>query len=171
MRRPMTFLAISLCVASGGDAVTLYAKPPIPDKAVSAPIRYDKLMLVLTSRDGAAAVIFTARTPNSARFQWRYESRDGKKKTTGEGKVTSATRVIKAGPIQLFWSSANSVDWAWIYYRPEEMRVNLSHSDYFQDRYIHVSLEDEPVFIKRLDLKRFMKPVGNGKSKAKKKKG
>lgn len=170
MRTLTRAVVLILCLVAGSDPQKVEAKPPIPDDAVSAPLRYENLMLVLTSRDGAAAVVFTVRTPNSARFQYRYESHDGKKKLTGEGKVTSATRLIKAGPIKLYWSSAVSVDKAWIYYRPEDVRVNMAHAKYFQDRFVRPGgADEEPVLIKRLDLKRFMKRgvAGNSTKKSK----
>lgn len=61
---------------------------------VTAPVMYKDMMLILVTSDGAAAIVFTdvteapdGKSVNRVVYRFRYESRDGKTKTSGSGVV------------------------------------------------------------------------------------
>jgi hypothetical protein len=132
---------------------------------VAAPVAYQDLMLVLVTKDGAAAVIFNpAANGNEVAYSFRYESADGTKKLAGTGKLFERRLMggeydpeglfVVAGPVKIKWSRSNA-DRGWIYYSPEVVTVHLAHADNFKDRARanpgRVTVEKE------LDLRRFMK--------------
>ena len=124
---------------------------------LSAPVVYEDLLLVFASKDGVAAVVFTDKLENGIAYKFRYESRDGKTKEVGIGKLFEKYKRFpgkkadefevvddggelwfKAGPFEVEWSRA-AADRGWIYYSPEKVRVHIAHAKNFDG----------------LDLKRF----------------
>ncbi len=140
---------------------------PAPEPDVGAPVAYKDLMLVLVTKDGAAAVIFRDPVEDGVSYKFRYESADGKTKSVGDGKVLErrlnggeggfdeTLLDIKAGPISLRWSKGNQ-DRGWIYYAPEVLQVHLAHADEFEDHNAVKFLADDRLY-KALDLKRYMR--------------
>jgi hypothetical protein len=111
-------------------------------KPVAAKITYGETMLILASDRGAAAVVFPQGTESSARYQFRYESKDGKVKENGSGFLVEKYKVgrptgkagefeliddgcetrLKAGPIEIEWSRCGDAR-GWIYYVPEKVHA------------------------------------------------
>lgn len=80
---------------------------------ISAPIIYKDLMLVVSSHEGAAAIIFNDESERGVSYRYRYESASGQRVLRGDGVLSehadagarSGNRVfIEAGPIRLGWS-------------------------------------------------------------------
>ena len=127
---------------------------------VSAQVTYGESMLVLVSDQGAAAVVFPQGTESSARYQFRYESEDGKVKDSGSGILVEKYKVgrptgkpgefeliddgcetrLKAGPIEIEWSRCGASR-GWVYYVPEK---------------VHACVAQEKDY-KTIDLTRFFK--------------
>ena len=142
------------------------APPPRPD--VTAPVAYKDLMLVLVTKDGAAAIVFHDPVEDGAgvSYKFRYESADGKTTKSGDGKVLErrldggkgaydeTLLDIKAGPIALRWSKCN-LDHGWIYYIPEVMQVHMANAKNFED-YVE-NFGPHRIERKALDLKRYMR--------------
>ena len=160
-------LTVVVCLGAsfGRAAPAPRERPPEPD--VAAPVAYSDLMLVLVTKDGAAAVIFdsVAAEGNEVEFSFRYESADGKKKLSGTGKLFErrmaqggydpAGLAIKAGEVSVQWSRGGT-ERGWIYYAPEVVTVHLAHAKDFRDRVEKAAPAGEMKY-KELDLRRFMK--------------
>jgi hypothetical protein len=162
-RRMMAALVFMILVVGGaasGEQPRISAITDV-DTAdrVTAPVVYRDLMLVLASDQGVAAIVFTDKLKEGRAYKFRYESKDGKTKKTGTGKVFEkykrvATRkwnefhvvdigghlYLKAGPIKLEWSYGDE-ERGWVYYNPDKVRVQIASADEFD----------------RLALKRFAK--------------
>jgi hypothetical protein len=163
VRASLAFLVAlgATCTASG--------QPPAPKgraARIAAPVAYEDLMLVLATKDGAAAVVFGDRGDDGGvEYQFRYESADGKRKQAGKGQLFEFPLekggykpeglYIKAGPISVEWSRGGK-ERGWIYYVPEDVTVHLAHADNFKDRLRtiggRIKFEDQ-----ELDLRRFLK--------------
>jgi len=150
---------LATCGASG--QVKLESAPPKGSELgrVSAPLVYEKLMLVLATADGVTAIVFTDKVENGVGYKFRYESADGKKRETGTAKLFEKYKRLpgrKAGEVEVvddggeLWFKGGSyeVEWSlgpegrgWIYYYPEKVRVQIATSDEFD----------------KIDLKRFAK--------------
>jgi hypothetical protein len=157
--------AIPLAVA-GATTAPVPPEADQPRRDVSAPVIYEDLMLVLVTKEGAAAVVFhdPAADGNGVSYKFRYQSADGKTHKTGSGMVVErklddgsgydeTLLDIKAGPIALHWSRGNPVR-GWIYYSPEVMQVHMAHADSFEVQVKMFGLQR--LEIEALDLKRFM---------------
>lgn len=137
---------------------------------VSAIVVYDAQMLIVTSKNGVAAIHFGQESKgidpllnngNGVQYRFRFLGKGQEKEQTGEGKVfekyimkptrlhgqlinlhidQGAQLFLEAGPILLEWS-AMGVGRGAVYYQPEDMRVQIAHPGLFSE----------------LDLKRFMK--------------
>jgi len=126
---------------------------------LSAPIVYEDLMLVFSSDQGVAAIVFTEKLERGVLYKFRYESKDGKSKEARTGKLFEKYKQLpgkkagevevvndggemwfKVGPFEVEWSRATEGS-GWIYYSPEKVRVNIAHAEEFD----------------KLDLKRFGK--------------
>jgi hypothetical protein len=116
---------------------------------VSAPVVYADLMLVLASDQGVAAFVFTDKLKEGRAYKFRYESKDGKTKESGSGKVFEKYKRIppdkpnefdvvdegselylKAGPLKLEWSYSSD-ERGWVYYNPDKVRVQIAKADDF----------------------------------------
>lgn len=138
---------------------------------VTAPVVYKDLMLVLVTKDGAAAVAFTEvfdeETSDTekrycVKYRFRYESRDGKTHKSGigvvyerytKGRYDHGDLFVTAGPIRVEWSRGGAKR-GWIYYAPEKTRVHAANARGFEDWKGPFGTAQ-----KRLDLRRFMKPL------------
>ena len=75
------------------SVLTLPGQAPAPAPApaarekVAAPVVYEGLMLVVTTKDGVAALAFGKKVPRGVGFRWRYLPAGGGKERSGEGKV------------------------------------------------------------------------------------
>lgn len=116
---------------------------------VSAPLVYKDLMLILTSDEGVAAIVFTDRLPEGRAYRFRFESRDAKERSSGVGRVfekykhtrvkasestvvdDGGQRYLKAGPISVEWSYS-SKDRGWLYYNPEKIRAQIGNASDFE---------------------------------------
>ena len=81
-------IGLALLAAVTATAAPLPRDPDArPD--VSAPVSYQDLMLVLVTKDGAAAVVFESPSADGSEveYSFRFESADGKKKSSGTGKL------------------------------------------------------------------------------------
>lgn len=129
---------------------------------ITAPVTYKDVMLVLVTKTGAAAVVFTKETEEGVEYKFRYESADGKTQKMGTGKVSEkdapaedkSNIFIEAGPIPLRWSYADKGK-GWVYYDPSVLRVHLARAADYEDRE-ELTPFDGPSTVKKLDLKRFM---------------
>lgn len=147
-------------------AAVLAPAPPKPPPRVSAPVTYQDLMVVLVTKEGAAAVVFHDPVEEGAgvSYTFRYESADGKTKKAGDGKVVErklpeggydqTLLYIKAGPIAVEWSRGGK-ERGWIYYAPELVRAHLANARDFDPRSEVVPPGNSAVR-QALDLKRFM---------------
>jgi hypothetical protein len=137
------------------SALLLPAQAPAPAPApaarekVSAPVVYEGLMLVVTTKDGVAAFAFGKEVPRGVGYRWRFLPAGGGKEQSGEGKVfetysraavaAPGGRVVQgvqdeggqlfltAGPIRLEWSYS-AAGRGWVYYLPEQARVQIAGS-------------------------------------------
>jgi hypothetical protein len=153
MPRFASGLLIVLTVSAVGVAAPLpKAVAPKPTR-ISAPVMYRDLMLVIVTKEGAAAVTFSnpADDGNSVEYSFRYESADGKVKSSESGKQLFERKLptggydpaglfIEAGPLKVEWS-VGGPQRGWIYYLPEDTAVHLANVRDF----------------KELDVRRFMK--------------
>lgn len=129
-------------------------------------------MLVLSNREGAAAVVITGNFAEpgveGVAYRYRYESFDGKTKKNGtgqlfeqrnaEGTMGGVVQIDIAG-LAVRWSPGDSYR-GWLYYSPDTVRVNLADGRQFESRTHSVpGREGEFVVIPALDLQRF-KPQG-----------
>ena len=144
---------------------------PVPPGAkvrpdISAPVAYEDFMLVLVTKDGAAAVVFGKPKAggDEVEYSWRYEAADGQKKEgTGkiferklkDGRYDPDGLSIAAGPISVGWSKGGA-ERGWIYYSPESVTVHIAHAENFKSGARKIP-GDQEVPIQELDLKRFMK--------------
>ncbi len=151
-------LAVALCV---GHGLISAAETGRKNGDISAPLSYKDLMLVVTTGDGAAAVVFTEEAERGVGYRFRYQSRDGKIQTPGAGQVFERYKdgvydggelFITAGPIKIGWSHCDPGK-GWVYYNPEKARVHIAHADTFEG--------GKPGFgghaTEKLDLTRFLK--------------
>jgi hypothetical protein len=140
-----------------------------PASGLSAPIAYEDLMLVLVSKEGAAAVIFDEvnNDGNAIQYNFRYESADGKKKLSGTGKLFERRLdddrgydpeglSITSGPVSIKWSRGSRYR-GWIYYAPEVVTVHLAHAENFKSHEQKIGFDGETIMVKELDLRRFLK--------------
>jgi len=164
--------SIAIAAVLAGPIIGLAAPAPrgdgpAPDPDVSAPVAYKDLMLVLVTKDGAAAVTFggASANGNEVEYIFRYESADGKKKLSGTGKLFERRLgaaggydpeglYIVAGPMKLLWSKGGE-ERGWIYYALEVMSVHLAHGDNFKRR-VHKFGQLESA-VEELNLRRYMK--------------
>lgn len=121
---------------------------------ISAPVYYEDLMLVVTTDDGVAAIDFLSeintrkkdKTHLGIEYRFRFLPRGKPDELTGHGRVfecrnienhgtdfEAAERFIKASPIRIEWSYGDSGK-GWIYYVPEQAKVHIAHSKYFERR-------------------------------------
>jgi len=127
---------------------------------MGAPVYYDSTMLILISENGCAAIVFRKEFDFGVTYRYRYLSKDGSVKESGEGSVFEkyndvapgkdgqkksfedggSMLFIKAGSIQLEWSYRKKGA-GWIYYRPENLIVSIGLAGDFE----------------RVDLSRFKK--------------
>jgi hypothetical protein len=163
----LTLLLVAAMLAGSSTVTAAPIRGGTPDPDVTAPVAYKDLMLVLVTKDGAAAVIFdsVAEDGNQVEYSFRYESADGKKKLTGTGKLFERRPggggydpeglSIKAGSVTLKWSRGGA-DRGWIYYAPEVVTVHLAHADNFKAKVEKIG-PGADAETKELDLRRFMK--------------
>jgi len=158
LKRGFSWLTMALCAIQGFAAAAESART---EGDISAPASYKDLMLVLTTAEGAAAVIFTVERERGVSYRFRYQSKDGTKHATGAGQVFERYKegvydggelFINAGPIKIGWSHHDPGK-GWVYYNPDKVRVHLAHADNFEG--------GKPGFgghvAEKLDLTRFMK--------------
>jgi len=127
---------------------------------LAAQVTYGDTMLILVSDQGVAAVVFPQGSETGARYQFRYESKDGKVTDSGSGLLVEKYKVgkptgkagefelidegcdtrLKAGPIEIEWSVSGKAH-GWVYYVPEK---------------VHACVAQEKDYT-TLDLKRFFK--------------
>ena len=123
----------------------------IDDPNVSVPVHYDDQAMVVTTKDGTAVVVFKQPVDDGPRegrhYLFRFIGRDGKE-SRGEGDVyenhqrlpagqsgpvvnLGSQLQVVAGRIKLAWSFGSS-HLGWIYYVPDESRVQFVNADLFE---------------------------------------
>ena len=124
----------------------------------STPIVYKNLMLVLSNKDGVAAIVFTDEIEYGVKYRYRYLPKHGKEES-GEGEVfekykrfpgnkPGEYRVVndggklslKAGPLHVMWSFAAAGKGYIYHYHPQFVRVQTANARDFE----------------KIDLSRFM---------------
>ncbi|MBL8843105.1 MAG: HEAT repeat domain-containing protein [Planctomycetes bacterium] len=140
----------------------------------SAPVVYEKLALVLVDARGAAIVDFEAPYTTvddgiercGITVRWRYLARGQSKATEGSddaferrwvsgnstntksdlapGQVDSSAAWLDAGPLRLQWSNRGN-DTGWIYWRRDELRVELASEGDFETLDLSRWLHDSPL--------------------------
>ena len=139
--------------------------PFVPKPEITAPLAYKDLMLVLVTKDGAAAVVFADATETSVDYKYRYESADAKTKKTGTGKLFEK-RIeqggfdeeglhIVAGPVTVKWSRSSDTR-GWIYYIPEAVAVHMANAENFEESVLEIPGKKN-IIHKKLDLQRFIR--------------
>jgi tetratricopeptide (TPR) repeat protein len=117
--------------------------------AISAPIVYENLLLVLSNEHGVAAITFTSEIEDGVRYRYRYLPKDGKEEC-GEGEVFEKYRrlpgnkpgevrvldgggklSLQAGPLKVTWSFAQKGK-GYIYYFPECVHVQIASARDFE---------------------------------------
>ncbi len=142
-----------------------FAAPFVPKPEITAPLAYKDLMLVLVTKDGAAAVVFADATETSVDYKYRYESADAKTKKTGTGKLFEK-RIeqggfreegmhIVAGPVTVKWSRSSDTS-GWIYYIPEAVAVHMANAKNFEESVLEMPGKKN-IIHKKLDLQRFIR--------------
>jgi hypothetical protein len=155
-------IAMSLLLPLVGISPAREKPASAPAEKQSAPVVYEDLMLILSTRDGVAAVVFGKDLEEGVTYRYRYLPKGTEKEQSGDGKVFEKyERVPTAGPhgqvvtglddkgSQLFITAgAIKLEWSyaakgrgWIYYQPEEVRVQIANAREFA----------------KCDLKRFAK--------------
>jgi hypothetical protein len=132
---------------------------PAPAK-VSAPVVYQDLMLIVSTRDGVAAVAFGKEIEEGVTYRYRLLLKGAEKERSGEGKVfekyervptqgphgevvtgivdRGSELFLTAGSVKLEWSYS-AKGRGWVYYQPEQVRVQIANAAEFE----------------KIDLKRF----------------
>ena len=149
--------------ASGSGEERLYS--------ISAPVVYKDLLLVVTSEHGVAAIEFTElidiqneeEVLQGIGYRFRFLHKDHAKELSGVGRVyefrdpdtgdyqeEKSEQYIEDGANRLKWSIGGDKR-GWIYYKPEEIRVQIAHADRFQARVDAVGGRRP-----KLDLSRFL---------------
>lgn len=140
-----------------------YAASSTNSGLISAPVTYKDLMLIATTPDGVAAIVFGDRVENGTNYRFRYLKRDAIEEVDGEGvvfekytdgKYDGGTLTIKAGAIRIGWSRGDD-KCGWIYYEPEKMRVSIASAVRFGDH--DKAVRPSNSHVEKLDLKRFVK--------------
>lgn len=131
-----------------------------PPERLSAPVTYKDTMLIAVTKDGVAAIVFGDPVEMGRKYRFRFLPIDGGKEISGEGSVwetyvdgkyDGGNLDIKAGPITFEWSRGGD-DRGWVYYQPEDLRLQIANADRFEE---HEGLDSKK--IEKLDLKRFLK--------------
>jgi hypothetical protein len=155
-------LALSALLLPAQAPAPAPAPAPAAREKVSAPVVYEGLMLVVTTKDGVAAFAFGKEVPRGVGYRWRFLPAGGGKEQSGEGKVfekysrgpvvAPGGRVVQgvqdeggqlflaAGPVKVEWSYS-AAGRGWVYYLPEQARVQIAGSRGFE----------------KADLRRFLK--------------
>jgi hypothetical protein len=133
----------SLAVQLGGIAANQ------PWKQASVPVSYKNQMLILSNRQGAAAVVFGPQTKHGVHYRYRYLPKKGKE-VRGKGKVFEKYRVVKqsgntqelvdagsqltiqAGAIQVRWSRGGG-DACHIYHDLKIIQVKMGKPSEFEE--------------------------------------
>ena len=125
----------------------------MPTDAISAPVHYEDTILIVTTKQGVAAIQFTEPIDSEGRtgMEYRYRFREeGKEELTGKGDVFTRARgmlpeerlakgldpesdepqlpnktLIRAGKIELVWSGGVPGK-CYVYYAPENTRVQIT---------------------------------------------
>lgn len=142
-------------------SISTGAEEPKKPPRVAAPIWYEDLMLILSDREGVAAIVFkndfvsgNTKSPNDgAVYRFRYLRNGSKSEKKGEGmvrekyklkpvgkpegkmfeKVEDESRLfIEAGSIKIEWSHCTKGR-GWIYYFPEQVSVEIGVAKEFSD--------------------------------------
>lgn len=131
-----------------------------PPERLSAPVTYKDTMLIAVTKDGVAAIVFGDPVDMGRKYRYRFLPSDGEKEITGEGSVwetyvdgkyDGGNLNIKAGSISFEWSQGGD-ERGWVYYQPEETRLQIANADRFE---AHEGFDSKKV--EKLDLKRFLK--------------
>lgn len=123
---------------------------------ISAPIFYKDLMLILASKEGVVAIIFTKEIHHGVHYQYRFLEKASKKEIFGQGIFCEKKRFLPADKPNAFWvidegsqlffkiGSSMELEWSysmpgrgWIYYLPERLRVQIAHQEYFKTIDLH----------------------------------
>jgi hypothetical protein len=153
-------IALALLFLWGGICPAGDPPASAPAEKLSAPVVYADVLLILSSEDGVAAVLFDKDLEQGVSYRYRFLPKGTDPEQTGDGKVfEKVERVptkgphgqvvtgvvdkgsqlfIAAGPMKLQWSFAAKGK-GWVYYRPEEVRVQIANAKDFE----------------KLDLRRF----------------
>src|SRR5262249_47465014 len=119
---------------------------PAPAK-ISAPVVYEDLMLIVSTRDGVAAFTFGKEIEEGVTYRYRLLLKGAEKERSGEGKVfekyervptpgpngmvvtglvdRGSELFLTAGPVKLEWSYSAKRR-GWVYYQPEQVRVQIA---------------------------------------------
>jgi hypothetical protein len=157
-----TFFFVILCLSAFSRADERPAsQPPALDK-IAAPVVYEELMLILSTKEGNAAIAFGKDIEEGVTYRYRFLRKGADKESTGKGKVFEKyERVPKKGPhgeimttvidrgSELFITAGSiKLEWSysckgrgWVYYYPEQVRVQIADAKSFE----------------KIDLKRFGK--------------
>ncbi len=155
-------VAIILLLLQFGSELRADDKPAVGE-SVSMSVNYKKSMLVVSTKDGVAAIGFDKPIANGVTYRYRFLPKGQNKEQIGEGKVFEKYKTvkykkvwsfliisdvendggilsIKVGPISLTWSHHDRGS-GWIYYDSKRTRIQITDAKDFA----------------KVDLKRFMK--------------
>ena len=120
------------------------------NERVAAPVVYHDLVLIVSTKAGVAAIDFDKAIENGITYRYRFCPTDTVEEQNGTGKVfeiyrrfqnmIGATRLvddgsqlwIEADEIRLEWSFGGP-DRGWVYYSPENTRVQIANSKKFAE--------------------------------------
>ncbi len=159
----ITFLSVLLeSVGLGaGPVAEVYAESPDNSGLIGASFSYRDTMLIVTTDDGVAAIVFQEKDPKlsmtSVKYRFRFLKNAESEEIMGAGTVLDTTSnkeslTIKAGAIRVGWS-AGGHNLGHIYYQPEEMQISIASARRFDD----IEKTDLTGPVSKLDLKRFLK--------------
>jgi hypothetical protein len=153
---------------------------PAPDE-IAAPVYYADTLLIVSTRQGVAAVAFGKPIEDDERlgvnYRYQFRAKDGTERS-GKGELYEIRRlpvelngvpedegsslaqtVMRVGDIQIVWSR-HSNEKGFVYYRPEDMRVQFAVATKKQARpplLGRLNLQPSRIVdaLKLIDLKRF----------------
>ena len=125
------------------------AKPRQVDPRVSASVVYKRQMLVLSNKDGAAAIAFDKEIEYGVKYRYRYLTKDGGE-GSGKDKVFEKYKelpggrpgevnvvddggklILRTGPLHVEWSFAEAGK-GYVAYYPDRVRVQIADAADFE---------------------------------------
>lgn len=137
------------CMAHASDKPAAIAASDMRETYQTMGVIYKKSMLVVSNKDGVAAIMFDKPIANGTTYRYRFLPKGQSKEKTGEGRVFEKNKItwsflcisfveddgsktkIQAGPISLTWSLCYR-GIGWIYFNPAQMHIETADAKDFE---------------------------------------